>query len=84
MGAAGVMMVGNGVQAIFGTLSENYKTEMDEYLRGRAVPVAAPASPRAVAEPAAAGPELAAAAARLLAALGGRQNIAILSNQAPT
>src|SRR5690349_2138769 len=33
MGAAGVMMVGSGVQAIFGPLSENLKTDMQEYLR---------------------------------------------------
>ena len=33
LGAAGVMHVGNGVQAIFGTLSENMKTDMQEYLK---------------------------------------------------
>lgn len=33
MGAAGVVVVGSGVQAIFGTRSENLKTDMDEYLR---------------------------------------------------
>jgi PTS system glucose-specific IIC component len=33
MGAAGVMVVGGGVQAIFGPLSENMKTGMQEYLR---------------------------------------------------
>ncbi|GGP22917.1 PTS transporter subunit EIIC [Silvimonas iriomotensis] len=33
LGAAGVMMVGNGVQAVFGTKSDNYKTDMDEYLK---------------------------------------------------
>ncbi|MDR3429833.1 PTS transporter subunit EIIC [Silvimonas sp.] len=33
MGAAGIMMVGNGVQAVFGTKSDNYKTDMDEYLK---------------------------------------------------
>ncbi|HRV94506.1 MAG TPA: glucose-specific PTS transporter subunit IIBC [Anaerolineae bacterium] len=32
MGAAGVVMVGNGAQAIFGPRSENLKTEMEEYL----------------------------------------------------
>lgn len=31
-GATGVLIVGNGIQAIFGTRSENLKTEMDEYL----------------------------------------------------
>ncbi len=33
LGAAGVVVVGNGMQAIFGTRSENLKTDMDEYLR---------------------------------------------------
>ncbi|HEV8422993.1 MAG TPA: PTS glucose transporter subunit IIBC [Chthoniobacterales bacterium] len=33
LGATGVVVVGDGVQAIFGTQSENLKTEMEEYLR---------------------------------------------------
>lgn len=33
LGAAGVMRVGDGVQAVFGTMSENLKTEMEEYLK---------------------------------------------------
>ena len=33
LGAAGVVVVGDGVQAIFGTRSENLKTEMEEYLK---------------------------------------------------
>ncbi|MCM2678541.1 PTS glucose transporter subunit IIBC [Echinimonas agarilytica] len=33
MGAAGVVQVGNGMQAIFGTQSENLKTDMDIYLK---------------------------------------------------
>jgi PTS system glucose-specific IIC component len=33
MGAAGVMVVGNSIQAIFGTPSENMKTDMQEYLK---------------------------------------------------
>ncbi|AXF17787.1 PTS glucose transporter subunit IIBC [Paraburkholderia caledonica] len=33
LGAAGVVRVGNGVQAIFGPLSENMKTDMHEYLK---------------------------------------------------
>jgi glucose PTS system EIICB or EIICBA component len=33
LGATGVLVVGDGVQAIFGTQSENLKTEMEEYLR---------------------------------------------------
>ncbi|MDQ1294479.1 MAG: glucose system or component [Actinomycetota bacterium] len=33
LGAAGVLRVGNNLQAIFGTRSENLKTDMEEYLR---------------------------------------------------
>ncbi|MFV0436913.1 MAG: glucose-specific PTS transporter subunit IIBC [Desulfopila sp.] len=33
LGAAGVVLVGNNMQAIFGTRSENLKTDMEEYLR---------------------------------------------------
>lgn len=33
LGAAGVVVAGSGVQAIFGTRSDNLKTDMDEYLR---------------------------------------------------
>ncbi len=33
LGAAGVVVVGNNMQAIFGTQSENLKTDMEEYLR---------------------------------------------------
>jgi PTS system glucose-specific IIC component len=33
MGAAGVVVVGNNMQAIFGAKSENLKTDMDEYLK---------------------------------------------------
>lgn len=34
LGAAGVVTVGNGLQAIFGTQSENLKTDMEEFLAG--------------------------------------------------
>jgi PTS system glucose-specific IIC component len=33
MGAAGTMVVGNGFQVVFGTRSENLKTDMDEFLK---------------------------------------------------
>jgi PTS system glucose-specific IIC component len=33
LGGAGVVTLGDGIQAIFGTRSENLKTEMQEYLR---------------------------------------------------
>lgn len=79
MGAAGVMVVGQGLQVIFGTQSENMKTDMDEYLRS--MPAGGPA-PAAVAAPVAVKAAVGApsAAARLKAdqmidALGGRANI---------
>jgi len=33
LGASGVVTVGNGVQAVFGPLSENLKTDMEQYLK---------------------------------------------------
>jgi PTS system glucose-specific IIC component len=33
LGARGVVVAGSGVQAIFGTKSDNLKTEMDDYIR---------------------------------------------------
>ena len=33
LGAAGVLIVGNNMQAIFGTRSENLKTDIEEYLK---------------------------------------------------
>ncbi|WP_347254526.1 PTS glucose transporter subunit IIBC [Leminorella grimontii] len=33
LGAAGVVVAGSGVQAIFGTKSDNLKSDMDEYIR---------------------------------------------------
>lgn len=36
LGAAGVVVVKGGVQAIFGTKSDNLKTEMDEWIRSQA------------------------------------------------
>ena len=81
LGASGVMRVGRGVQAVFGPLSENMKTQMDEYLR------AAGAAPAAVPSPASGAGSSAAPAAgtvdaatretatRLLKALGERVNV---------
>ena len=42
LGATGVMHIGSGVQAVFGTASENLKTDMEEYLRTHShdIPVA--------------------------------------------
>ncbi|HNW45134.1 MAG TPA: PTS glucose transporter subunit IIBC [Elusimicrobiales bacterium] len=76
LGAAGVVTVGSGVQAIFGTNSENMKTDLQEYL-ATAGPEAelTEAPPQAEAAAGFAGPERdpeAAAKARAwLTALGG-------------
>jgi PTS system glucose-specific IIC component len=98
LGAAGVMMVGDSVQAIFGPLSENLKTDMQEYLShagpeadgpdraetaGAAQAVPASAA-AAPSAPAVADPALAADAQALLAALGGAGNVARLSAVAAT
>ncbi|MDP9647960.1 PTS glucose transporter subunit IIBC [Paraburkholderia caledonica] len=53
LGAAGVVRVGNGVQAIFGPLSENMKTDMHEYLKTAGSEVDLAADGTAVAEAAA-------------------------------
>jgi PTS system glucose-specific IIC component len=96
LGASGVMRVGNGVQAVFGTLSEHLKTNMEDYLRtSGAAAAAAPASaahrPAAAAAPApvlaaaaAPDPALRETAARLLAALGERANVRELQAVAHT
>jgi PTS system glucose-specific IIC component len=79
LGAAGVVQVANNLQAIFGTRSENLKSDMEEYLAG-GTGSSAPA-PAAVlaAPPADAGapdPDALRTAAALAAALGGPHNIA--------
>jgi PTS system glucose-specific IIC component len=47
LGAAGVVQVGGGMQAIFGTRSENLKTDMEEYLRAGGTQAAAAPPPAA-------------------------------------
>ncbi len=91
LGATGVMTVGNGVQAVFGPLSENLKTDMVEYLRSTgAEDEAEPGAPAAAPAPAAATasvpiePWIRAAAAPLVAALGGRANLRSLEAVAGT
>ncbi|MFH0997558.1 MAG: PTS glucose transporter subunit IIBC [Pseudomonadota bacterium] len=85
MGAAGVMVVGNSIQAIFGTPSENMKTDMQEYLK-TAGPEAdgekAPIPAEDIGNPAGAGapavtiePWVHEAAVPMLAALGGHGNL---------
>jgi len=76
LGAAGVVVVGTGVQAVFGPSSENLKTDMEEYLKvagAEADGVAVTASP--VAAPVAPGGAAAKPAVALLRALGGRANL---------
>ena len=85
LGAAGVVMSGNGVQAVFGTRSENLKTDMEIYLKTAGADAEAPAPAVAAAAAVAASPaaeaagpsaaELDRAAAGLLAALGGPGNL---------
>lgn len=71
LGAAGVVLLGNGVQAVFGTRSENLKAAMEGVLEARAGPAARrPSTPdREVS------PDLAERGRRLLKALGGPSNL---------
>jgi PTS system glucose-specific IIC component len=71
LGAAGVMQVGNNMQAIFGTRSENLKTDMSEYIKAGGGQVAAAVVNQAVA----AATVKTTANPALMAALGGKDNI---------
>jgi len=82
LGAAGVVVVGDGVQAIFGTQSENLKTEMQEYIKTAGPEADEAATPSPVQAPATAGlkprlrdPDAARKAEAYIAALGGKSNI---------
>jgi PTS system glucose-specific IIC component len=82
LGAAGVVVVGDGVQAIFGTQSENLKTDMQEYLRSAGPEADEVEAPSPVNAPAPAGlappvrdPDAARKASAYIAALGGKANI---------
>ena len=86
LGASGVMTVGRGMQAIFGTRSENLKTDIEAYLStaGSDADVASdsarsPEAPRTAEAPAAvrpnARPDLAGRAAEIARGLGGLQNL---------
>jgi PTS system glucose-specific IIC component len=90
LGAAGVVMVGSGVQAIFGPLSENLKTDLEEYLEqagpeaDEGVTTAAPAlSIPGFAQPVA-DPAAAVKAQTWLQALGGKGNVKALETCAGT
>ena len=99
MGAAGVVVVGGGVQAIFGTRSENLKTDMERYLRagggagaqgGDPADVAARGAPAAPVEQVHASPPAPLddaalqRAAALVSALGGAANLADVRRVAGT
>ncbi|MBC8636619.1 PTS glucose transporter subunit IIBC [Caballeronia sp. EK] len=94
LGAAGVVRVGNGVQAIFGPLSENMKTDMQEYLKSAGsdadLPVAGvtTAATEAARAPAAVAAQdtaqQKARAEKIRAALGGAANILKLEPLAAT
>ena len=82
LGAAGVVMIGDGVQAIFGTRSDVLKTEIAEYLKTAGPEADEVEAPSPVKAPAQAGVQpklrdpLAADKARsLISALGGKANI---------
>jgi len=84
LGAAGVVVVGDGVQAIFGTQSENLKTDMQEYLKTAGpeadeveapAPVKVAASAPAGIQPPVRDPDAARKASAYIAALGGKANI---------
>ena len=84
LGAAGVMTVPGGMQAIFGTRSENLKTDMEEYMQtsgdNAAVPAVAAASLASTAafpvvKRVVLTPALRERATELVAALGGASNI---------
>jgi PTS system glucose-specific IIC component len=75
LGAAGVVQVGGGMQAIFGTRSENLKTDMEEYMRSGGA-AAVPAPPPAEVERVIVTAEHRTLAVGLLSALGGPANIA--------
>jgi PTS system glucose-specific IIC component len=93
LGASGVLQIGNNAQAIFGPRSENLKTDMSEYLKtagpeadlvpaiapGESMESAATALPSVPADP-----EAAAKAERMIAALGGANNIRVVDPVALT
>jgi len=91
LGAAGVVVVGDGLQAIFGTQSENLKTEMQEYLKVAGPEADEIEAPSPVPAPAAAGvvsklrdPDAARKVAAWIAALGGAGNIVRVDECAET
>ncbi len=83
LGAAGVVTVGNNLQAIFGPRSENLMTDMQEYLAGAGPEAELPSGAEApqvtykpdALKPRARDPEAPAKARAILAGLGGSANV---------
>jgi glucose PTS system EIICB or EIICBA component len=82
LGAAGVVVVGDGMQAIFGPRSENLKTEMENYLKSagpEADDIEVPSPVKAVStsgiHPPLRDPDAARKVSTYIAALGGMANI---------
>jgi len=87
LGAAGVVEVGNNLQAIFGTRSENLKTDMEDYLQSvGAAPAVASGPPRSAvtSAPVTVNKAQTERAAQIAKALGGRSNIAEIDAAALT
>jgi len=79
LGASGVMMVADGVQAVFGTASENLKTDMEKYLQaggqGASPTATTPPPARTANAPVSLSNAQREQAQALVRALGGRDNI---------
>jgi PTS system glucose-specific IIC component len=90
MGAAGVMVVGKGLQVVFGPASEGYKIDMDDFISsgGDAPPsisAGAAAATASVSAPVEAAPAVpAGVAGALRTALGGAANVRSASAVAGT
>src|SRR5262245_45633325 len=92
LGAAGVLTVGNSLQAVFGTQAENMKTAMEEYLKTAGSEADLVEPPPVVATLAATvatpvqppDPQMSKRGAQFIAALGGAANIEAIESCAET
>jgi len=87
LGATAVLKVGNGVQAIFGPLSENLKTDMEHFLASSNIDSVETSNPVVThSAPTAGGatPAIKARAQSLLEALGGKSNTVSVTDAAMT
>ena len=92
LGAAGVITVGNSLQAIFGTQAENMKTAMEEYLKTagpeadltKPPPIVVTSSATVATPIEVADPEMSKRGAQFIAALGGAANIEEIESCAET